>query len=229
MRLSKFIALLCLSVSLAVGAAEPPYLTPQQLDLTRFLPTPAGNGSPELQLQKQQVLAAQAAASPERIAQAVSDASGGAFHIFAPQLGPQFSATKLPLTAKFLERLNVTDRTLMGAAKDRYDTKRPYLSHPDIKALVRISSGDSYPSGHTSHAMLSAIMLANMLPEKRAALHARASDYAYSRIVGGMHYPQDIEGGRLAGTAMAVALFANPAFVADYEAARTEVRQALLP
>lgn len=227
MRIFKIPALLAaLFIAAAAAAAEPPYLTPQQIDLPRYLPTPATNGSADLAQQLQMVLAIQGAASPERIAQANVDAKGGVFHIFGAVVGPEFTAAKLPQTERFFKRLEQTERHLLDATKKTYDTKRPYLSHPDIKALVKISSGDAYPSGHTAGAALSAIVLADLVPEKRAAIFARARDYAQSRIVGGMHYPQDIEGGRLAATAIAVALYSNAAFLADLETAKKELHPA---
>ena len=69
-----------------------------------------------------------------------------------------------------------------------------------------------------------AIILSIMVPEKRNLIFIRADDYAYSRIIGGMHYPNDLVAGKLAGTAMAVALLSNPDFQNDLKKATTELR-----
>jgi acid phosphatase (class A) len=74
---------------------------------------------------------------------------------------------------------------------------------------------------------MEAIILSSMVPEKRDQIWARVAEYAESRVVGGMHYPRDLEAGRLAGTAMAAVLFSYPQFVADFNAAKTELRAAL--
>ena len=66
-----------------------------------------------------------------------------------------------------------------------------------------------------------------IVPEKREAIWRRAADYSQSRVVGGMHYPNDLLGGKLAGTAIAVALHGRPEFTADLAAARRELRQYL--
>ena len=66
-----------------------------------------------------------------------------------------------------------------------------------------------------------------MLPEKRAAIFERANAYAESRVVGGMHYPNDLDAGRRAGSAMAATLLASPTFNTDLEAAREELRKVL--
>jgi acid phosphatase (class A) len=39
-----------------------------------------------------------------------------------------------------------------------------------------------------------------------------------------MHYPNDLDGGRLAGTAIVVALQSRPEYKADFAAARKELR-----
>jgi acid phosphatase (class A) len=50
----------------------------------------------------------------------------------------------------------------------------------------------SYPSGHATFGTLCAILLTEMVPEKRAALFARNRDYEHSRMVVGAHYPSDL-------------------------------------
>jgi membrane-associated phospholipid phosphatase len=54
---------------------------------------------------------------------------------------------------------------------------------------------------------------------------ARAEEYEESRIIGGMHSPNDLAGGRLA--AMAAVMLADPAFMTDYAAAKAELRKVL--
>jgi acid phosphatase (class A) len=66
-----------------------------------------------------------------------------------------------------------------------------------------------------------------MVPEKAAALFARGREAGDNRLVLGAHYPTDVEAGRLLATAVATALFQNPAFLKDFEEARAEVRKAL--
>ena len=72
-----------------------------------------------------------------------------------------------------------------------------------------------------------AIILAVMVPEYHDVIFERAEDYAFSRIVGGMHYPNDLEGGRIAGTAMAATLLADTQFRQDVQSAKSELRKVL--
>jgi acid phosphatase (class A) len=41
-----------------------------------------------------------------------------------------------------------------------------------------------------------------MLPRKRAQIMARAWECGRNRLIGGIHYPSDIEVGRIAGTVL---------------------------
>jgi acid phosphatase (class A) len=66
-----------------------------------------------------------------------------------------------------------------------------------------------------------------MLPEKRAAIFARAEVYAEHRIVMGVHFPSDVEAGDVAGTVIAAEIMQDPEWRQGYEAARLELRHAL--
>jgi len=218
---------LALAISSHAFAAPGPYLTHQQLDIIPFLPTPIANGSAEDRAQQALVIAAQKAASPERIALANSDADETVYAMFASVLDANFKPANLPLFTAMFERMGETEDAVVDPVKAFFGRTRPFLNNPDIKALVKASKSGSYPSGHTSRSTMMAIVLSSMLPEKRTAIFVRANEYADSRIIGGMHYPSDLDGGRRAGSAMAATLLASPTFHADYAAARAELRKVL--
>ncbi len=66
-----------------------------------------------------------------------------------------------------------------------------------------------------------------MVPEKSAALYARAGNSAMTGFVLGVPFPSDVEAGRLAATGLAVALMQDPAFVKEFAEAKAELRHAL--
>jgi acid phosphatase (class A) len=74
---------------------------------------------------------------------------------------------------------------------------------------------------------MTAILLANMVPEKREALFARGWEYGRNRVVGGVHYPSDVEAGRIEATVLVSAMMQNPAFKTDFAASRAELRQVI--
>ena len=115
----------------------------------------------------------------------------------------------------------------MGTAKDDFGRPRPFVTEPRLAPIVAKPPSASYPSGHTTWAVVCAIVLADMLPERRAQIFARADEYATTARSAGVHYPSDVAAGHLAGTALATELFHSPRFVADEVAAAAELRQAL--
>jgi len=82
-------------------------------------------------------------------------------------------------------------------------------------------------SQRAAFAWLTGIVLADMLPEMRQAIMARAREIGLNRVIGGIHYPSDVKAGRLLTVACAVEIRDNPAFLADFEEARQEVRKGL--
>ena len=227
MMLRRLLLLALLVVPLAASAREPPYLTAQELDIVSILPPPVAAGSVADREQLAVVLRAQRSDTPERIEQAKRDADESVDTMFATVLGKPLPPANLPATTRLFVRLEETGDAVLSPAKAAFKRVRPYLSDPEIKALVRPSVTGSYPSGHTTHINASAIVMGNIVPEKRDAIWERAHDYAWSRVIGGMHYPNDLDGGARAGTAIAVALQGRPAFKADFAAARRELRQYL--
>ena len=216
-----------LALSFQAFAGESPYLTRKQLDIIPYLPAPVANGSAEDKAQQMLVLEAQQAATPERIALANRDADETVYAMFSSVLGPNFKPENLPVFTAMFTRIGETEDAVVDPVKAYFGRIRPFMNNPDIKPLVKPSKSGSYPSGHTSRSTMMAVVLSSMLPEKRAALFERANDYAQSRVIGGMHYPNDLEAGRRAGTAMAATLMASPTFNTDYEAARAELRKVL--
>ncbi len=204
-------------------AADQSYLAGGALDLMAILPPPPPEGSPAQQAQAAQIVALQRGATEARIAQARADADESVFAMFGNALGPAFRRADLPATARLFDRIAATEETVVRPAKAGFAERRPFQANPEIKALTRASPRGSYPSGHATRVTAFAIVLGDLLPAHRPALWARAGDYALSRVIGGVHYPHDIEAGGRAGTAIAVALRGNAAFVEDFDAARREL------
>lgn len=210
-----------------VWASESPYFTSSQINIAAFLPAPVVNGSDEDMIEQEAVLAAQKSATPARIALANSDAEEGVFDMFSRVLGPNFKSANLPIFTAMFKRIGDTEDATVDPVKAKFGRVRPFMNNPSIKALVKPSSSGSYPSGHTTRSTMMGIILASMLPERKEEIFARAEEYAQSRVIGGMHYPADIEGGRRAGIALAACMLASPTFMADFDAAREELRKIL--
>jgi autotransporter-associated beta strand protein len=82
------------------------------------------------------------------------------------------------------------------------------------------ASDGGFPSGHTNAFYLAGIAYAYAVPERFQELIACASYSANTRIIAGMHSPNDVIGGRILATALAAAILYDPANAAIKAAAR---------
>ncbi len=134
--------------------------------------------------------------------------------------------------------LQVAGATL--APKQYWARPRPYVVSGEVERLGDVApysplaivggverAHTSYPSGHAAFGIACAIVLAQMVPEQRAALFARGRVYGESRVVVGAHYPTDVEAGYRVGTAAAAVMLRNPRYQSDLGAARAQLRKAL--
>jgi len=204
------------------------YLTAASLNLYRLLPPPAEAGSAQERAELDELLRLQATRTPAAVERARADAAVSIFR-FADALGspPAFNRQQLPLTTELFERIVRDESLFMNTAKDAFGRPRPFLTEKRLAPVVERPPSASYPSGHATWAVACAIVLADMLPERRAQIFARADEYSHNREVGGVHYPSDVAAGHLAGTALATELFHSPRFLDDEGAAAAELRQAL--
>jgi undecaprenyl-diphosphatase len=92
-----------------------------------------------------------------------------------------------------------------------WDRARPYEAHPTAAHLfISPASDPSFPSDHATAAF--AIAVAIWLRSRKAGwlALAMATIVAVSRVAVGVHYPGDVIGGALIGTASALILWVPP-------------------
>jgi acid phosphatase (class A) len=203
-----------------------PYLTPGDVDLWRFLAPPPAAGSAAHDRDMAAVLDAQASRGEAEVTAARLDQEVDVGR-FADVLGPGLTGERLPKTFALGQKACREASAVAGEAKKHWQRPRPFVTNPEVKPILSTSADRSYPSGHATCGYLWAILLGDMLPEQRDALFARGVRYGMNRVVGGVHYPTDVEAGRLGAAVIAAMMFANPAFRRDFEAGRVELRAAL--
>jgi acid phosphatase (class A) len=217
-----------LSVHFGVSTAsadQDTYLPRSSVDLARVLAPPPAPGSEADKADLRAVLDAQQNRTPAEAKSAQADAEVSVF-CFADVIGPSFKAEDLPVSTKFFERVRAAESPPVKAAKLFFNRPRPFVEDTRIHPIVGRPPDASYPSGHSTFAYTVAIILADMLPEKAAAIFERAAVYSHNRVVGGVHYPSDIEAGRISAAVIDNVLMHDANFLADYGKARTEVRRA---
>jgi membrane-associated phospholipid phosphatase len=75
---------------------------------------------------------------------------------------------------------------------------RPYQKYDDVKIPTDIETEDfSFPSGHSYGSYFIASKLSQKYPHLTDGLFILADRIAKSRIQAGVHYPSDVEAGKL--------------------------------
>jgi acid phosphatase (class A) len=226
--------MLMVAIGLSTGASsalaqEGTYLNSDQIDLSKLLAPPPALGTAKQSADLDHVLKVQRERTPEQVERAKGDLTHSVFR-FADVLGPSFNEAKLPKTTALFKVIGDDAGLVTKPGKKYFNRPRPFVTSNDVSPTVptgRQSYYWSYPSGHATYGYLCAILLAQMVPEKSARIFARGREYGQNRVVDGVHYPTDIEAGRIDGTLIAAALMQNPKFQRDFAVAKTEVRTAL--
>jgi acid phosphatase (class A) len=222
------------------------YITPAQIDLVQVLPPPPAPGSDAQQRDIAAMLAVQIARTNAAVARAIADDPISVFR-FADVLGPNFNAAGLPKSAAFLDNVRRDIDALTSETRNYWHRDRSFLIDRKIHPAGDLQQGIcnaepghgtvapscqngfkySYPSGHAAFGAAMAIILTQMVPERRAALFARGWEYGENRVVGGVHYPTDVEAGRIAAGVIVALMMQNEHFRADLAAAKVELRKVL--
>ena len=209
-------------------------------DVKAYLPAPVAvasfpaapaPGSAADQDDRVAALDLQAKRTSERVALAQADQKLEVFSAFGSVLGPQVTEASAPNLARLMARsLRDVGATVLPF-KELYKRPRPPLADPVVTTCVRLPENglNSYPSGHAMWGAMVGTLLAELVPAKAEALKARGLDYGFSRAVCGVHYPSDVAAGQALSTSLLAQLRKDPAFQADYEAAKVELAALLKP
>ena len=238
--LSPFVVIAFLGVlpSLAKEPVQPQagYLASGQVELLNLLPPPPAPDSAAQKRDIQAMLDAQRHRTPAEAKRVQADGEVTVFR-FDDVLGPNFSKDKLPKLAAFFEHVQDAETPFYGAVKDYWKRPRPFVADARVHALPALKEGVynkdkhaysfSFPSGHSTFGATYAILLSQMVPEKRAELFGRGWQYGQNRVIGGVHFPTDVEAGRIDATVLVYAMMQNPQFQKDFADAKAELRVAL--
>jgi len=218
------IALLALGSFASAGEA---FLPDTAVDLVRFLAPPPPIGSASNRAELDELLRLQATRTPAEVAYAQADQKISVFR-FADSLDPiRFDERNLPVTARFFEKTLATANGIYGIAKKSFARPRPFVSDTAIHPVLSMPTSASYPSGHSLSGNLIAILLADIVPEKKSQIFERGWVFAQHRAIGGMHYPSDLQAGRIAAALVAQRLYQDPEFRKELDSSRAEIRKVL--
>lgn len=174
------------------------YLREQDFDVTTMIEAAPTDDSLTTIADLETVRMLQARRTPEQVALARYFVQDTVFQ-YDEVIGPWFTERNLPRTAEFFRQIEADRYAISSQGKRAWNRPRPPLLDSRIHAAVTLPKSGAYPSGHSTQAFVLAGLLAEVFPEQREALRARAELVAWSRVIGGVHYPTDIMAGRLLG------------------------------
>ena len=197
-----------------------------------FLPPPPAEGSLREQADIAAYRAMRALEGSERWAIARADneiETPGAPRAFDCALGFKFEPEKMPTLTLLMGKMLGDLEMIQTPAKKGYFRKRPFVVEPlptCITPETWLAASGSYPSGHSALGWAWALVLAELAPDRADAILRRGLAYGESRAVCGVHYPSDVEAGRIVGATIVTRLKADPAFQADFAKAKEEFEAA---
>jgi hypothetical protein len=193
-RMKKLFAALIFAGAAAVALAQPyamnaaavakggHFVKLEQFDIAKVLPAPPAPGSLAAQADLEAVLQAQARRTPEQVAWAKFISADEPFK-HAGVLGAWFTGENLPVTAAFLKDVTEDVNAVGALTKKLHARLRPPLVDARVRPCLPVPETAAYPSGHAMRAYAWALVLAEIFPEQRDALLARAQRAAWSRVL----------------------------------------------
>lgn len=210
---------------------ETGYLAPDaQPDSTRILPPPPQPGSARQAADTHAFEVTRGLAGSARWALATSDANlrmDGLLHAFSCAAGFTIDAGRAPRLVALIHRMDVTEIPDMRKSKAYWHRARPFVGNTQPICTegdrAHLATSGSYPSGHTMYGWSTALVLAELLPDRATQILQRGRVFGESRIICGVHWASDVLEGYVTGAADIATMHGNAAFRTDMEAARSEL------
>ena len=147
---------------------------------------------------------------------------------FSEPFGLQISEEGTPEIWKLLRDAKATGENISNFPKFYYKRIRPFMRFHEHTATPQfepdLRRNFSYPSGHTLLGWCSALLLAEINPERADTILKRGYMYGESRVIVGAHWQSDVDAGRLAAAAAYSRMHTNERFLEQMRLARLEFR-----
>ncbi len=206
------------------GENELHFLMPGKPDATTLLPPPPLIGSAEQTADLETVRAVSRAANEADKNAAYSEKFFTVFN-FSATVGAYFQSNNLPKTTAFFEKVHLDAETVTDLGKDFFKRPRPFMTDTNL-ASGRLEKSFSYPSGHGTEPMVLALILADLLPDKRDAIIAHAREMGWHRVQLARHYSTDIYAGRVLAQAIVQELKKSAEFEKEFAEVKKEIAAA---
>jgi acid phosphatase (class A) len=209
------------------GVVEANFVRVGSLDFKALLPEPPGVGSLAAEADLATVRQAQAWRTPTQVAWAKLVERDDVFN-YASLMGDWFNKEQLPRLAEFFRRIGEDMPAIDRAAKLPFQRPRPSTVDASVQPCVTVPTSTSYPSGSAMQAWVWGELLAEIFPYRREEILERAERAAWGRVIGGVHFPSDLAGGKRLASVYLGEAWKNVEFQVGVEASRAELMRVAL-
>ena len=112
------------------------------------------------------------------------------------------------------------------SAKEHYMRVRPFAFFDEMtcnpEQQKELSTNGSYPSGHTAIGWATALVLAEINPDRQNEILKRGYEMGQSRVICGYHFQSDVDAARLVAGAVVARLHADEGFTKQLQKAKDE-------
>jgi acid phosphatase (class A) len=210
----------CLALLLAVLFAPPVLADWTSLSDKDFpIDPPPAEGSAETRKDLDELVAMQAARTPEQCALARAQKIPDLHSLFAG--AGVVTDAELAKEGPLLSQASQLLSSIVSVYKNRFARKRPYDEDARVTPCAEKPAGaTSYPSYHAAAGVLDGCLLSNLHPKRAEKLAERGRLVGELRLIGGVHHRGDVEAGRSLGARFCAALLDDAGFRADLDALR---------
>ena len=197
--------------------ADPKYLAKNAIVLDQVMPGAPKPGSTVDIADFEKILAYQKSRTPVdcKRAEAVVDVSLQT--LFGPKDG-SLTLEQVKNWSSLFEEVRIDTDYFVQEAKKRWQRLRPYLANSSVNPCIHREVTFAYPSGHTAISRVFALLLSEIDPAQKEVFMKRADQIAEDRVVGGVHHPSDLDGGKKLGDAVFQKLKQHPKFAQNLKA-----------
>lgn len=219
---------------MAAAPRIPGYLGAAVIDASTYLPPPPADDSEAGKADMAAFVAARAGKGGPAWQAAIDELqlTGPASQKrLACAIGVSLAPAEAPVFYRMIARVGTDLIRGSYAAKELWKRPRPFTReatpdtcYPPAELAKGLSS--SYPSGHAATGWLLGLILSQAAPDRASQALTWGRGVGEHRIACRVHYPSDVEAGRLMASVMYAQLSADAGFRADLDAARAEIAAA---
>jgi acid phosphatase (class A) len=197
-------------------------LAPNHPDGIHLLSPPPAPGTPEHNADLAEARTVFRARTDAELKRAQHD-SNLALWNFEPEIGPFFKKGKFPKMETMFQCVKTNISDIINIPKDHFNRLRPYQIDPSL-SLGKPEPSHSYPSGHSVRGTVTALLLAELFPDKKEAILQMGRDIGWDRVLIGKHFYTDVVAGRVLAQAIVKELHALPDFERDLAEVKAEIK-----